>query len=475
MRILYWNIENFSLNKIGDPRFNKRQKGASVNKQASSADRREYILDTVASLNPIPDIIVVVENETSAGNEGTVINGNGDAGAVGLLMGLREDISDSYMLIPGLISGTGRKIEGISVYYRHINNLGNPHLYFTGPWSWPGGAGPAAAGAGPAPYDEPWIMTDNLGAPDPTDPDNTLPDRQVSPNSPINANANEYELAGQWNFMTNPAPGMGAPAQIDFPAAGYRRPFMVTFWDNTGNRTIRLTAFHAPPDNNLATQSIQNMAQIPDIIPAAGASEVSIIVGDFNLDSFTNAAAYAPLTNAGFAWHLDPAGIPNAVPNTFYYTTHMKPGKEATPWSDNGYPGYGFMGSSAMFPGYDCIDQVFSLYGTGVNSGGPVQNLTILNRVTSSTAAVPNNRATPYVTPPPVAAFPPAPGATAPGVPLGTQITSQYLNNPIALGGDRRVSAAGRFNAGRLKQFKGWNNYGCIRSTSDHIAIVFDC
>lgn len=451
-RILYWNIQQFGINKINNPN-RKRQRGSSLPQPAASDDRKRYILDTLAA-NPV-DIFVVVETNTGAGAPGTHVTASGETGALNLLTEIRIRLGITWRLVPPLILGIGGVSEGISVYYNSAN------LFFTGPWFWQGGANPAIAPAPPlvgVRYAPPWRRC--------------LPATPVPAASPINPGIPMNRLAGQWQFHGPPPVGGGAAPVLQFPGPNSRTPFLTTFWDTTGaGRTIKLLSYHAPPNSGLAANGTSRLSNILEMTTNLGANEVGVIVGDFNVDLYSPfaALAYGRLTN------MPPLGVgytrllnrttANAWPDKGYVGTHIKSRHEATPWNTNGYPGYGYIGSSNMFQNYDSIDNALVRYGTGFGPPPP-HNMTIVNRVTGS----PYNRVVP------------APGGAA--TPTGNY-AYQSAMTPIGIGANPLdpialplpPPAPGGLvpgNIGGLARFRGWDNYGHIRSTSDHMALIFD-
>jgi len=444
-RILYWNIQQFGLNKINNPSLKRKQKGSSLNPNQASIARRQYIISTLTA-NP-PDIFVVVETTTGAGAPGTLVNAGGATGALDLLNRIQgaPALGANWRLVPPIIIGQGNLREGISVYYNSAN------LDFTGPWGWQGGVNPAAPVGGivPVAYAPPW--------------NNCLPGGVVPGGSPINPGVNMNRLAGQWQFR-GPVVGGIAPV-LTFPGPLNRTPFLTTFWDAAGGRTIKLLSYHAPPNFGAAANGTNNLSTIQEMTANLGANEVGVIVGDFNVDLFNayyRGIAYTNLTGvAGYTRHINPTA--NVWPNKGYVFTHLKTSNQAKPWQTNGYPGYGYTGSNTNFPGYDSIDNILTRYGGGLVP--PVNhNMTIVNRVTGS----PYNR------------IAPTPG----GAPAGNLVYQTGMNQIIG-GANAGLPAALPLpppapggivpgTIGGLSSFKGWSNYGHIRSTSDHMALIID-
>src|SRR5271165_1859492 len=132
-RVLYWNINNFSLSKI---------QAQHPNDVPFAEQRLQYMVHNIMRGppgGPIPDIIVVVEvygrvREVSA--EGTVLNPDSEAGqgVLMLLNTLRGDLvmgttaaRSNWCVVPPLNLGAEGFREAVAVFYNAVN------LQFTGP------------------------------------------------------------------------------------------------------------------------------------------------------------------------------------------------------------------------------------------------------------------------------------------------------------------------------------------------------
>lgn len=452
-RVLYWNIQQFGINKINSPYANRRQLGSTLSMAQASVERSQYILDTLTA--QVPDIFVIVETSTGAGaGEGTLITAGGATGARDLLTTIRANpaLGATWMLVPPLILGQGGVTEGISVYYNSAT------LDFSGPWGWQGGGNPSdsvlalGGAANLAAYGGNWA--------------NCLPAVAVPGGSNINPGINSNELAGQWLFHDNAM----VPNRLQFPGVGNRPPYLTTFWDAANNRTVKLLAFHAAPYNPAARNGTNQLSNILEMTNNLVANETGVIVGDFNVEiNGGNAAvAYGNLIGGGYTRHINPTPLPTNYPNVGYVATHMKHKYKygATPWDTNGYPAYGYAVTQYMRNNTSSIDNMLTIYGAA--AGGPAANITIVNRVTGS----------------PYTAVAPAPG----GAPTGhyayvtgmTQIALGMPNAglPVALplppNGPNGDGGYAPGAIGALRRFRGWNNYGRIRSTSDHMALIID-
>ncbi|MBS1912327.1 MAG: hypothetical protein JST22_10105 [Bacteroidetes bacterium] len=443
VRILYWNIEKFALNKIGNPRTNKRQKGASVAQAQAAADRLEYITDQITAANP--EIIVVVEVATGYDAPGRLVRGAGLNGSLELLEEIRNATGDDdWMLVPPLQTGPN---EAVAVYYLSTN------LYFSGPNRWPGGGGATSQGAGGyADY--------------PNDFDGTLPNRDVPDDAIYNDGQQEDQCAACVTFSYNANNALLQGQVVGFVG---RAPYMVSFAEVDGNddviSNITLFVVHAPANNFGATAFLNLLADLDEITTAPANDEIMVVLGDFNVNvmsappAYTERAAYQALQNAGYTLAWQPLGVPPAPVAGYegYYATHIRRPNNAIYWSTQTlttyYPGYGYIGADLVQNLY-AIDNLFVQYGAGLAPPGN-NHATIQNGIVGS----------PYT----------ANAAPGPGVPVGSVVSNIRMAGGWGGGPFQNPPAQGPpFSVGRWSSFKGWANYGFIRSTSDHLALIFD-
>lgn len=469
-RILYWNINNFSLGKIfdtsGAPQFN------------DSIDRLSHIVNQVMAPN-IPDIFVIVEvysRTREVGLEGTVLGSGGRAGQATLLLldVLRNVFGSQWCLVPPLNLGQGGQREAVAVYYNSTN------LQFAGPYIfWPRWVG---IGQGQPPnvntigaimdYPATW----RNAMPNPTNPIGALQlNRQI--NLPIGGGVNvpEYRFAGQWEYYTVPPavppaiPPPYAPNRIFFPGWSERSPFHTQFVDLTAganNRLVKLFAVHTSPATAVA--AVNNMATIPETLGVAG-SQVSVVLGDFNIDTFNMAqnGAYGGL-DANYTMALDPRDGTGAVniARHAYCLTHLLPTAQAWPFNNTGvptdpqhnlYPRYGYMGSSwPVLSDTGAIDNVFTWYGGGAGAVGPAANISVVNTIMGK----------------PYNAIPAPAGVTAELV--GGLGYGQTLAIPIPPPTAMPATLGGINPPVDTIFFQAWPNYGRIHSVSDHLALAID-
>ncbi len=441
VRVLYWNVEKFAINKIANPTANKRQKGSSITPAQAAVDRLDYITDHVWEIQP--DIIVVIEVTTAFAGAGQLVSGAGANGSNQLLTEIRNVMgNNNWMLVPPLQTGPN---EGVAVYYDSTN------LVFTGPWAWPGGGAGAVTQNGG--------MSANYGAPF----NNAITTgRNVPANSLHNVGRAENQCAASVTYTYNNtvAPFLQGQQVIMFT----RAPYHVTFAEVNGGgvvqRNLSLFAVHSPANNFGANLALTDLAEFEEITSAPANTEVKMVVGDFNVNlmsappNFVERAQYNPLQLAGYTLGLVPLMAAPVPANGYagYYATHVKRPNNAVYWSTQNdttyYPGYGMIGADLVQNLY-AIDNVFTWHGAGANP--PMNNnLTIVNGIVGS----------PY---------------TAHVAPNGEPQGSLAFGIKLAGGAFAVPPAQGPlFTVGRWSSFKGWANYGFIRSTSDHLALAVD-
>ena len=441
IRILYWNIEKFAQNKIANPNMRKRKKGASIKEAQAAVDRLEYIQDTIGAASP--DIIVVVEVQTGYDGRGRLVRSSGATGVMTLLEDLRlNNRRDDWMLVPPLQTGPN---EGVGVFYNA------DRLVFTGPNLWPGGTGGVSS-----PDAIPNTYGGTFGGA--IDTDRTVPDGAA-----YNVGEDEDTCAACVDFTHAAWAGfLQAGQPIDYGVA--RAPHMTTFAqiddDGAVIRNITLFAVHSPANGAYAPAYLSDLANVAEIAAPNGRDDVVVVVGDFNVNlmsappDYLERQYYRPLQQRGFRLGLKPAMIPPNPAGGYsgYFTTHIRRGNKAVYWSTNArttyYPAYGYDGSDRVANLY-AIDNVFTRYDNG--SQPPVRNnMTVMNGIVGS----------PYTL-----------HAAPAGAPTGT------VQKNIAMAADQfqdPPAIAPRYSIGRKRSFNGWANYGRIRSTSDHLALVID-
>ncbi len=450
-RIMFWNVEKFSFNKIANPS-NQRQVGAAVSQAEAAAQRLELMIRMVQQANP--DILAIVEVATGGGPPGTAVNAKGVNGARSLLNEMRARHDLDWNLVPPLRT-SGR--EGVAVFYRRTK------LIFSGPYRWSGGGagGTAAPGIAPGVPAAPGIP----GAPYGGLLNGLIRGNRVVPLAAwYNVGAAENLCAAQTAGWT--AFPMGGPVAPFLP----REPYLTTFAELGGPhggflRDIAIFSIHSPANALTAGPYLQALAATNQVVGPGAANEVRVVAGDFNVNLIDRAGRLAAPYEALLAPNLAPPNdftlalapppppppVPFPAAGRGYYATHIMPRRQASFWAPNGdaYPGYGYIGSGR-------VANLFAIDNMFVRGSVPA-NVTILNPVVGSpfiaygpgyappAGMLTVNRRGGLPTP---AAEPPAPAP---------------VPNPAAAA-----------NIGQKRSFRGWANYGRIRSTSDHLPIVVD-
>jgi len=463
-RIMCWNIDNFNLLKIQNPQSMNLEVPYYVPEAVASTARENYIIGNFGFTDPVPnqlvrpDIIVVIEVSTADtfganAGIGQLASGLGGQGAFQLLGRIRAVTGNaSWMLVPPLQTGPQ---EAVAVYYDSSNYC------FVGPWFWPGGNGPSRNAAAPADYPQPFR--------------DGLPDTDIPAGLP-NAGVSERKVAAATGFTYRV--GHAQAGQPINYAANVRTPYWVKLAEvNYGQnppvvgRTFSLFAIHGPAGNALALGYLTGLADVAEIVAAPAVNEVKVVLGDFNLNLtveqapppvIVQAPAYAGLTAAGYTLAFSspgqvPSGNANFTGYRGYLATHVRTLGNATYWyignNSDFYPGFGYVGSDTATRNYS-LDNIlvrFGLDGHGAPCG-ILANATVLNGVVSS----------------PFAAYVPphnAPQGTY-GWPLQMGTVADYNAPP------QQIMGPNDPNDARRASFPQWDNFGHIRCTSDHMAIV---
>jgi hypothetical protein len=481
IRILYWNVNNFSRNKIWNDH-------TTFEAWEASQDRLRHMIQQVIGRN-VPDIVVIVEIQSrirEVGMEGTQINPNANngAGVISLLAEMRDAFGEHWSIVPPLNLGMQGRREAMAVLYdTRVLQFGGPWVLYAEPAR--GGAIPwsqpptTATFAQLANYDQGWL--DEL--PHPNNSNAALQLNRSRLLNPVTGGGaaqwvNEWQLAGQWAYYTVwPNIPFDVPPtdnnRVHFPNADSRAPFLTHFTDlsaGANNRLIKLYALHTSPNTSYA--GVRRLSFVPEI-QFMGNNEVSVIVGDFNVDTFDPNAwglngPYQFLLANNYRIALDSRYLGNINANRRpYCLTHLLTTANATPFNNSGgatdprhnvYPRYGYMGSMGgdnfQTPvDSGAIDNVFTRYGLG--AGGPAANITIVNTVAGR----------------PYDLFQPVPNGVT------NELTGGFVYPPTLA---NALPAAGNNVRGGVNpdvdniNFTAWQNFGVIHSTSDHLALVID-
>jgi hypothetical protein len=470
IRILYWNIQKFSANKVN---------GKTWADTIPANDRLNHIKQIIAPGSPPqrpPNMIIIVEVTVDQPLEvrefGAVLTpGSSPAeGVLTLLNHIRLHLGSTWCLVPPVPTGLGGKCEAVAVFYDSASLIfTGPYVYATDKTTWvkvDKAVPPDATNLGNlAEYTPPW--GDYL--PKHLDRHWTAPDGTTE--------VNERQGAGQWEY-----------GNLRFPGSADRGPFYTRMKEVNGGRTIKVFSIHTSPD--LASDAVRKLHNIPEVATVRN-GEVAVIVGDFNVDTFRGDPRFPNVTlddrgnpyealvtrtagGLGYRMLLDPCR-----PGTFqqlanrksYCFTHLLPNKIrpgqpneqniATPYNavglaapdpqHNDYPRFGYMGSystqSGNFDDIGALDNALVKWGPGLNP--PDTRTTIVNPVVGQ----PYDRLNP-----------PHDGVTRNLMVGYPQPSSLQTGIPLP----------GGINPNTATSFNDFNNYGLIRSVSDHLAIVFD-
>lgn len=470
-RILFWNIEQFSINKVYSASNQVTRGHGGLTDTVAAEQRRAMIRHVINAAQP--DIIVIIEvssGENIAGDLATPTGGLESVAQTQYSFNQHIAVPGGWCAVPPLYVGTDGRAETIGILYRRTDNTGAISRYFTGPNIWTGGV--AGTSVPPGPGAPPAAAYTTLPLPVGTVNINSmLQPTQFGAARIIPAGAQhngggataENLVAARVNFDDN----LGNA--IDFQ--GLRQPYMATFTEaNTAGgailRNLTLFAIHAPPNAGAAAVYINGLSTLPDAVGPLGANETRVIGGDFNVNLLaangTASGAYNPLTVAPNAYRLlvEPtaAGIPaNFDQYRGYFATHIRgKHKDAASlflWSDPA------TGQPSFYPGYGYIGSDFS----------PVPAYSIDNVLVWPWLAAPHNYQTTImnlVTGTPLAGNPaPADNPPIGTIGMGTGLAGAPVGWPFA-----PVSGAwpGVGGAGAMTS---WNNYGRVRNTSDHFGI----
>lgn len=229
-------------------------------------------------------------------------------------------------------------------------------------------------------------------------------------------NCTQNQLAGQPFFYNQ------NNQVLQFPAGWARNPFYTAFWDKTSNpnRVIKLLSVHLPPQWTWSQLAMDVLGQV-DLSPPIGNGDtqgVRVILGDFNVN------AQNPNQNPKYRVGTL-AGYTQLLQGTSSNATLIRRIKAAR----KGPPLYlDWRKVDRKIQVYQSLDNILvQYYGQG---GGPAQNFQIKDWVEISK-------------------------------PTATRYPNAYMAKPLST-----IGSDGEF----ITMF----NYGKIRGTSDHLALVVD-
>ena len=435
-RILFWNIENFSIQKINNPK-----------ELSASQQRFSEIMSVVKQVNP--SVFIIVEVEASKGEAevpGQPLTNENAINALFLILNELRKLPNGkeWSLVPPVnvggaaIAGKGKLTidpayrEGVAVFYKA------DELKFVGPYVMGDfefkvevevnnrkKRETIEATKSQAPN------TPNLQLTDYPDEISSVTIQQKTVNAfsnitkgrttQVNGKAiPENQFAGQYEYFT---PGR---KRIKFPNVANRPPFLTKFVELKGlKRTLNVFSVHTSPQGNRkeeykvsakksvqltvtnADDAVKALKNVGEITSTLGDKEVSVIAGDFNVNScyYNMYTTYKDFMDTGYTMHIkpedqktDPDGFEETAP--FCLTTFVRKGKGApfnqsrseASMRDMGYTKFG------PYPKYGYLDKAydnfFTKYGKHAKPAAHNHNITIVNTVVGKpyTWAVPNIR-----------------------------------------------------------------------------------
>jgi hypothetical protein len=472
-RILFWNIENFSINRIFSAS-TVRKRGHGGLSEAQSATQRRAVINAVLAAT-MPDIIVIIEVSSGDNAPNELATQTGGINALAMMQfGLNNPltmVAGGWNAVPPLYTGVGGVAETVGILYRRTNNAGTLFRYFTGPNIWTGGHNGTSVLPGngaPTPYNGAMLAPGTVNVNGMLVPPGLGGVRQIPAGALHNGGLNEDVVAARIFFNTPVAGPVLPPVPVAF--GGLREPFMATFTEANGMgvvaRNITIFGVHSPPAAGAAY--VTTLSTVGDIVDPLGANETRVIGGDFNVNLFavngTASNLYNPLTGGAGAYTLLVSPTAGGVPMNLeqyqgYFSTHIRPKDKIAGsrflWSNGGgpgqsfYPGYGYVGSNFAPGPFYSIDNVLVWPHLGMHN----YQTTIMNTVTGTPM---NGVAMPPDNPPPGT------------IPLLSRFTAPPMGFPVA------PIAPGYPGIGAAKNLTGWNNYGRVRNTSDHFGIFAD-
>jgi hypothetical protein len=484
-RVLFWNIQKFGVNKINDPSFFYSAGHGGLTDNAASLVRRTVVSNVLMAANP--DILVVLEASSGDSTPNMLASNSGGMAGLITMLGLLRAAAPAWgwRLVPPLRVGIGGRSETVGVFYRGALP-GGDQLYFTGPNGWVGGW----AGASTAPglgvffnnYPAAGLFTPDLSTM--LTPPGTLP-RVVPAGAGHNGNGLMLEstLAARVNFLPSAAyPYPLTPAGfVDY--GPFRQPYMTTFTRTNAAGAVlsdlAIFSVHPSPQDGLPAQFLAYLTYLQDVVAARGLVETRVIGGDFNLELLdpltgANAPVYNIMNNPpNYAYLplLSSPGAPGgAALDAFkgYFGTHIRENNSldeaslflwSTAMVNSPYPGYGYIGSDFVV-NFESVDNIL----VWPRVGGAAYGTTTMNTLTGV----------------PFTQVVPTPGGAPAGGPLPANLASGMTNpfNWLAGVGGAAIppapNAPNGTTIGIRNNLTSWANYGHLKNTSDHFAIVAD-
>jgi hypothetical protein len=388
-----------------------------------------YIIDSIVERNPA--ILVVVEVETARppvfDPRGYLVTFTSGGPAIWHMLQALRLHDASWCVVPPLVSGAGRKKEGVAVFFRAnlvnflgpyqvVNEVINGNVYQYSTRIMP--RAPAAWGGS-------WV-----GALPPVPPHGGAVALQ------------QDQLAGK-AYFDNGGAGLAA---LYFPDTDSRSPYLASFIEvNPPNRTINVLGVHLPPKSKPAGEAVKRIVQIPEMFGPIAPNEVRVICGDFNLDALRpdRRALLNPLSTTNVTIGAGPATTRYELGN-FVAPTMLRRVPDASAAGAMPYLGYMAtkwnVAAHDYMPGdqYPDYDHIYVAYGTYPDE--PAHGY-VMNRVVGTPPIMPEVKQG-----------------------MGTPIAEILkMPDPPLFGTPSRDEVLRRIS-----------NYGKIRGASDHMGVYLD-
>ena len=424
-RILFWNLWNFNLDRI-------TQNGGAQLKN---------IIYNITKTDPA--IFSLIELPTGGATEGKFVMGKYETAAITLMNHLnapffKHGVVPPWKMVPPVVTGEGGKSEGVAVYYR------SDVVKFTGPWfcTDSSGAPPATKAKGSKYISSPGDTTENNPS--------TIHSYPSNWNS-VMLKKTDTE-GGQWEFQNTTGKAQ------EYPAAGYRRPWLTTFREIKGGRDLEIFSFHAAfgDGGKMAVPAVEALAKTKEIVAAFATKTpaIRVVGGDFNLDmnNRNKKKPYDGIVKLGF----ESAFSKKPVSNKFHYTSLRAidanyKGTLTTKITTGLYPNFSYSSSA--------YDQAFVK-----GHAAPLKNQMILNQVIGvdiNYAGYPNQNAKGK--------------AIDQGYGFSKNIPADTTKFTIPTRMSKEADVIRKMTKGDPDaEFRKDENYGHIRLTSDHMGIVVE-
>jgi hypothetical protein len=475
--ILFWNIRQFGIKKINDTRGGGPANAGGLTYPQVSADRRAIILAEIAATTA--DIIAIVEVGTGNTAGDLATNTGGVQGSQALLNLLRAaNGAAGWRMVPPLWMGSRAYrsvggLETVAVLYRGVT--GNVTRYFTGPNFWSGGAGgistdPAAGVGAPANYPPQF----NGFLRPPGTAVRQIPIGSLYRPSTAFVPSLETQSAARIKYVrpSTKRPRGGVP-YAPSRYGGFRPPYMTSFYEvnalTGATRTLTLFSIHAPPRRGDAATLMRTYSQTPEIANAPAGGEIKILAGDFNLNFLNANGNYTNAYAPVTALGYQSLLPTAAVPPVTAGGIEQFRGNFATHLRSVPTRPLPQPAADTLFLWTDPAIPVTDSYYPAYGCTSAGDNTDSLDNILVRPAAGYALTIMNLVTGSPFQVAVPANNA-----PLGAVALASQFTNPLPLPANPwpQAPAADDFFAADAVQLSSWPNYGRIYSTSDHFGLT---